>query len=75
MEIKNLGGTFQYPENLKNRYKLPELPKTAMDCIVEIGKRRGCLVKGGEVDEYKVYELLLNEFKAGIIGKITLETV
>jgi ribosome biogenesis GTPase A len=64
-----------YPEKLKNRYKLPTLPKTAIECLYEIGKQRGCLVKGGDVDEYKVYELLLNEFKAGKIGKITLETV
>ncbi|RAP39054.1 ribosome biogenesis GTPase YlqF [Candidatus Marinamargulisbacteria bacterium SCGC AAA071-K20] len=64
-----------YPDKLKERYKLKQLPSSAIDCIYEIGKRRGCLVKGGEVDEYKVYDILLNEFKNGIIGNFTLETV
>lgn len=62
-----------YPQNLMNRYKLKTLPPNSLDLIKEIGKKRGCLVKGGDVDEYKVFELLLTEFRAGKMGEITLE--
>jgi ribosome biogenesis GTPase A len=38
-----------------------------------VGRRRGCLVKGGEVDQDKAAGILLNELRAGQIGRISLQ--
>ena len=39
-----------------------------------IGKKRGCIVSGGNVDTLRCANLVLDEFRAAKIGKITLET-
>lgn len=41
--------------------------------MLEIGKKRGCIISGGNVDEEKIARILLDEFKNGMIGKITIE--
>lgn len=41
----------------------------------QIGKNRGALVSGGRVDNKKVANILLQDFREGRIGKITLEKV
>ena len=64
----------RYPEGLKNRYRLTELPPTPADMLHEIGRRRGCLVAGGEVDRHRAAEILLFELRGGKIGRISLET-
>jgi ribosome biogenesis GTPase A len=38
-----------------------------------IGRKRGCLVAGGHVDQLRAAELLLRELRAGLIGPISLE--
>jgi ribosome biogenesis GTPase A len=38
-----------------------------------VGKKRGCLIKGGEVDLTKAAGILLNELRAGQIGRISLQ--
>jgi len=63
-----------YPELLKKRYKLDQLPENDMDALESIGRKRGCLQGGGLVNLHKVSELLLNEYRAGQIGAISLET-
>ena len=45
------------------------------EIMLEIGRKRGCIVSGGNVDEEKISKILLDEFKNGVIGNITLETV
>ncbi len=40
-----------------------------------IGKKRGCMISGGNIDEEKTARIILDEFKNGKIGKITLENV
>ncbi len=62
-------------EKLFERYKISddfeyEMPVEVME---EIGRKRGCLVRGGEVDYTKVANILLDEFRCGKIGNITLE--
>jgi ribosome biogenesis GTPase A len=42
--------------------------------LTEIGRRRGGLRKGGVVDLHKAAELLVHDFRAGVIGPISLET-
>ena len=63
-----------YPDCLKNRFQLEPLPKTEHELLEAIGKSRGCLRSGGRVEMDKVSKILLAEFRAGIIGRISLET-
>ncbi len=63
-----------YPERLKERYGLSTLPDTELDFLETIGKQRGCLRGGGQVDLNKVSVLFLNELRAGTLGPISLET-
>lgn len=58
---------------LEGRYKISVDNKTPYDIIVEIGKKRGCIISGGEVDFSKASSIILDEFRKGIIGRITLE--
>lgn len=62
-----------YPERLKERYQIEELPETDIDIMEEIGRRRGALRSGGRVDLHKVSEILLHELRGGTLGQITLE--
>jgi len=63
-----------YPERLKERYELSTLPGTELEFLETIGKQRGCLRGGGQVDLNKVSVLFLNELRAGTLGPISLET-
>lgn len=55
------------------RYKLPTTPVDATALLTEIARRRGGLKKGGEADLHKAAELLIHEFRSGVIGPISLE--
>ena len=44
-----------------------------MEILYMIGKKRGTIISGGRVDEEKVSNLLIEEFRSGKLGKITLE--
>lgn len=63
----------QYPDLVVARYKLAARPPTAEALLGEIGRRRGGLRKGGTVDLHKAAELLVHEFRAGLIGHVSLE--
>lgn len=43
------------------------------EIMLEIGKKRGCIISGGNIDEEKTARIILDEFKNGVIGKITIE--
>ena len=43
------------------------------DVFLEIGRKRGCIMSGGNIDEEKTAKILLDEYKNGIIGRITIE--
>lgn len=63
-----------YPEKLEERYKIKqqgELEPYELLCM--IGRKRGMLIGGGEVDTDRAANMLLNEFKAGKLGKISFE--
>ena len=61
-----------YPDILKNRYNLDNVDdfETSLEII---GKKRGCLVKGGIVDYDKVYTVVINDIKEGLIKGITFD--
>ena len=68
-----------YPEELIARYKLGDKDTisslSAHDLLELIGKKRGFLVSGGEIDVERTANVLLEEFRSGKIGKITLDYV
>jgi len=64
---------FRYPEKVMHRYKFETLPETAAEIIDEIGRRRGCLISGGEIDLQRTAELFLRELRAGRLGRVSFE--
>ena len=63
-----------YPKVLKDRYGLDEIDEYDITNTLDIiGKRRGCLIKGGEIDYDKVYAVILNDIKNGIIKGVTFD--
>jgi ribosome biogenesis GTPase A len=63
-----------YPELLKQRYNLVELPEDEQQLLEAIGAKRGCLRAGGRVDLDRAAKIVLTEFRDISIGRITLET-
>lgn len=63
-----------YPELVKTRYGFEELPKDALALMDGIAEKRRFFGRGGIPDLHKVSEVLLNEFRAGTLGRISLET-
>ena len=45
------------------------------EIMLAIGRKRGCIISGGNIDEEKTARILLDEFKNGMIGKITIENL
>ena len=63
-----------YPKELIEKYKLEdELPEDDYELLKMIGKKRGFLLSGGEIDTERTAIILTDEFRAGKIGRITLE--
>ena len=63
-----------YEKELFTRYKMEKIDgETDLEVMERIGKKRGCIVSGGEVDYDKVANIVLDEFRKGTIGKISLE--
>jgi ribosome biogenesis GTPase A len=65
-----------YPALLCDRYKLsPDeiSDKEGWEIVELIGRKRGFLVSGGEIDFERSAKMMLDEFRSGAIGKITLE--
>ena len=76
----------EYPEKICQRYQLnEEYIKEVMgqdfqpenqniyEIMQEIGRKRGCIISGGNIDDEKTAKILLDEFKNGVLGKITIE--
>lgn len=62
-----------YPEKLKERYEIESLDDDILNDLDFIGKKRGCLIKGGEIDYDKVMSLVMNDIKNGYIKGITFD--
>ena len=75
-----------YPQKLCERYKITEEyinnqltnesqaeNENIYEIILEIGRKRGCIISGGNIDDEKTARIILDEFKNGKIGRITLE--
>lgn len=62
-----------YFELLKNRYGVLTPTEDLASVLIEIGKRRGCLQSKGVVDQWQTAQIILKDFRSGLIGPITLE--
>ncbi len=63
-----------YRPFLLERYKLVEpLPETPYELLEYVGRKRGMLISGGEVDTVRAANMLLDEYRGGKCGHITLE--
>lgn len=63
-----------YPERLTERYKIADFAdKEAWEVLEMIGKKRGMMIRGGEIDTERVSVMLLDEYRGGKLGTISLE--
>lgn len=63
-----------YPQSLTDRYKI-ELSETddGLALLEKVGKKRGMVVSGGEINTERAAITVLDEFRSGKLGRITLE--
>ena len=61
------------PEDLMTRYKLTELSEDPLENLDAIARKRGMMMSGGRIDYNRLCVMLLDEFRGGKIGKISLE--
>ncbi len=65
-----------YPEKLSERYKIDSFEDLEAYEILElIGRKRGMIIKGGEVDTMRASVAVLDEYRGGKLGRLTLEWV
>lgn len=63
-----------YPQAMTERYKIePDPVAQGWELLERAGKKRGFLISGGEVDLERMANVLLDEFRGGKLGRITLE--
>lgn len=62
-----------YPKILKERYGIDSLDEDFIEAFETIGRKRGCLVKGGQIDYDKVCTVVMNDIKDGTIKNITFD--
>ncbi|MGN0554816.1 MAG: ribosome biogenesis GTPase YlqF [Candidatus Fimenecus sp.] len=66
----------EYADHLSERYKISDFADLQPWELLElIGRKRGMMIKGGEVDYTRVSVMLLDEYRGGKLGKITLDRV
>lgn len=64
-----------YPELLEQRYKFTEFPEDSYDMLCLLGKKRGMMIRGGEVDTERAANMLLEEYRNLKIGAVTIERI
>ncbi len=63
-----------YPDRLAERYKLDDISDLqSLEILEAIGRKRGMLISGGEVNTERASVMLLDEYRGGKLGKITME--
>ncbi|MEO8012670.1 MAG: ribosome biogenesis GTPase YlqF [Polaromonas sp.] len=64
-----------YPAMLEARYKVEITPQTTDELLLEeIGRKRGAVLSKGRINLQKAAEIVIYEFRAATLGRITLET-
>ena len=62
-----------YPQLLSARYKLDEIAETPLENMENIARKRGFILPGKRIDYERTARTVIDEFRAGTIGRITLE--
>ncbi len=80
LDIETLGANLmlrlceKYPDRIEARYKFkPDLTENGFELLEHAGRKRGFLVSGGEVNLERMSKTLLDEFRSGKLGRISLE--
>ncbi len=63
----------QYPDLIRNRYRLEELDRTGEELLDDACRKRGYLLSGGKLDTLRFATQFLDELRGGKIGRISLE--
>ena len=63
-----------YPDSLRERYKIDiEADDTGLVLLEKVGRKRGMMISGGEINTERAAITVLDEFRSGKLGRITLE--
>lgn len=79
MDIEELAGELLHylsqtcPEKISSRYKIDPEGKTGEELLEGVGRARGFLIAGGEIDLGRAARTALDEFRSGKLGRISLE--
>lgn len=62
-----------YPERLKERYGIDQLPDDIVELLDDIGAKRGCLTSGGQINYDKATEVIIRDVRTERLGKLTFD--
>lgn len=63
------------PDALREKYGIEDAAADPQILLAQAGKRRGCILPGGAIDYAHVQTMILNDFRSGKLGRITLDAV
>lgn len=63
------------PDALREKYGIEDAAADPQVLLAQAGKRRGCILPGGAIDYARVQTMILNDFRSGKLGRITLDAV
>ena len=63
------------PDALREKYGIEDAAADPQILLAQAGKRRGCILPGGTIDYARVQTMILNDFRSGKLGRITLDAV
>lgn len=63
------------PDALREKYGIEDAAADPQILLAQAGKRRGCILPGGAIDYARVQTMILNDFRGGKLGRITLDAV
>lgn len=63
------------PDALREKYGIEDPAADPQILLAQAGKRRGCILPGGAIDYARAQTMILNDFRSGKLGRITLDAV
>jgi ribosome biogenesis GTPase A len=63
------------PDALCEKYGIEDAAADSQILLAQAGKRRGCILPGGAIDYARAQTMILNDFRSGKLGRITLDAV
>lgn len=63
------------PDALREKYGIEDAAADPQILLAHAGKRRGCILPGGAIDYARTQTMILNDFRSGKLGHITLDAV